>query len=533
MNKKMVAALDIGSSKIFGITGTISGNNLEVTGAKVVSLPIEVLGNGKVKEPEILNNCLTKLLKSLEEQTGEKIKQVTLGIGYGFLEGRQYYGMKKIGLKGKKIKPSDIQAIKKQIKSQIHSDIAKGRRIFNEVFYYHMADADTVSEESLVGMPAQVLKTVAHVLFEVTDSQNEIIQAVENSGVKVDKIFPHSWAVAEATLAKEENRNGCLFIDFGKRTADFALFSGNNAITTESLRFGGENFSLDIALALYISRESAEKLKRKYAYLNYGNLLKKKHPVLNRKIEIDDCTGKNKKRVTVKRISKIASERGTEIFEDFMKNSPHLNSLLPACANKIIITGGASRMKGLLEFSEEVFGLPVHIGIPLRIPGLDKKILKPEFSSGIGLLLLSVKAKEKKEIFAYEKAKEIGMGKIQCCWDGCTHKGLLGMRIKGGIYCRKHYNVLIEKKFIRQFKNFNNKKSPSLEFWDDFIAYMRTCYEEGLTLPFKLSEISLDMMKRNKDIIEFKVLKSKDIGNAFEMWAFNIKEKKLECLDRT
>jgi cell division protein FtsA len=53
----------------------------------------------------------------------------------------------------------------------------------------------------------------------------------------------------------------------------------------------------------------------------------------------------------------------------------------------IVLTGGSSSMKGVVELAEEVFHMPVRIGAPRDIGGLKGEVENPMHSTGVGLLL--------------------------------------------------------------------------------------------------------------------------------------------------
>ena len=53
----------------------------------------------------------------------------------------------------------------------------------------------------------------------------------------------------------------------------------------------------------------------------------------------------------------------------------------------IVLTGGSAKMEGAIELAEEVFHVPVRLGIPQQVQGLADVVRNPIFSTGVGLLL--------------------------------------------------------------------------------------------------------------------------------------------------
>jgi len=58
--------------------------------------------------------------------------------------------------------------------------------------------------------------------------------------------------------------------------------------------------------------------------------------------------------------------------------------LIPA---GIVLTGGTAKMEGAVELAEEIFHMPVRLGVPQTVKGLTDVISNPIYSTGVGLLL--------------------------------------------------------------------------------------------------------------------------------------------------
>ena len=52
-----------------------------------------------------------------------------------------------------------------------------------------------------------------------------------------------------------------------------------------------------------------------------------------------------------------------------------------------MLTGGSAKMEGAIELAEEVFHVPVRLGVPQAVQGLSDVVRNPIFSTGVGLLL--------------------------------------------------------------------------------------------------------------------------------------------------
>ncbi len=389
MNEEIITAVDIGSSKIFALSGILRETGLEVVGAEVLYPSEEVVKNGRVVDIEGLSNYLYEAFESLKRQTGSRIEWVLLGIGGGHIKGRLLQKMIKIEPNGRRLDDSDLQNLEREIRTDAVGENESGRKLLHLLSQEYIVDGQSITKKTPIGLHGNTLEAKVHLLTGSVNPIQDLVQCVRNAGAEVEKIFPHAWAVAEATLNEEERKLGSLVIDFGKGTTDVALYIDNMLVLTESFWLGGGNIDTDISLLLHTPLNFAEDLKKNYGWCNYESLLEEKNPSLYEQVEIFTPTGKLTKQATVEKISKIVYERVREILEDFIKLTIQKNSYLPALGGGIVIAGGSSRLKGLVKFAEEIFGQPARIGMPKKILGLDKNLLKPAFSAGIGLLLLA------------------------------------------------------------------------------------------------------------------------------------------------
>jgi len=52
-----------------------------------------------------------------------------------------------------------------------------------------------------------------------------------------------------------------------------------------------------------------------------------------------------------------------------------------------VLTGGSALLAGMVELGEEVFHLPVRVGVPAYAGGLSDVVRSPRYATAVGLLL--------------------------------------------------------------------------------------------------------------------------------------------------
>lgn len=408
MNSNILTALDIGTSKVFGISGITNANGLEIIGAEVHNLPEDIVKKGRIADIEEASNSIFAVLKSLNEKIGEKIEWVTIGMGGGHLKGTIHAKRMEIEPQGREIGESDVESLKREIRSAVIAANGSGRRVLYTVPQEYNIDDLNVARRTPVGMHGNSLEMKVHAITVETNPLQDIRTCIKSSGAQIEKIYPHSWAAAEATLTEEEKRVGCLLIDIGKGTTDMVLFSDGKTILTDSIKVGGGNVDIDISKVLHTPVAVAEELKKKHGWCNYPGLVQEKNRVLSENMEIFDLSGKMSRKVTVEEVSKIVYDRMHEIFVDFVKYRIEKPALLHTAGAGVIISGGGARLKGMAKLAESVFDMPARIALPKNLFNLDESFLQPEFSSGIGLLLLASKQERRNEKSTlWQKAKNV------------------------------------------------------------------------------------------------------------------------------
>ncbi|MCD6408323.1 cell division protein FtsA [bacterium] len=409
MNENLITALDIGSSKIFGITGLVreteNEKDIEVLGTEVAEVSDKIIKRGRIVDIEEATNLIFDVIQSLKEQTGERIEWITIGVGGAFLQGKNYSKKIEIVPPGREIGEPDIQTLEREIRNSIIAGNDTGRKVLYVVPQEYIIDEQNVIKKKPIGMHGNTLEMKVHVITVEVNPLQDILNCIKNAGVQVEKIYPHSWAVAESVLSEEEKKLGCIVVDIGKGTTDFELISDEKILLTHSIKIGSWYIDYDLSIGLHTPLSFAEEIKKKYGWCNYNSLKKEKSEELTRIIEIFNPAGQLTKKVKLEEISKIVYERAREILEDFIKPKVMKTALLNSVAAGVVLSGGGARLKGLEKLCEEIFELPARTGTPCKLFNLDRNFQKPEFSCGIGLLMLASKHQKKKEYNFFQKVK--------------------------------------------------------------------------------------------------------------------------------
>ncbi|MCM8830213.1 MAG: cell division protein FtsA [Candidatus Omnitrophica bacterium] len=407
MNENIVTALDIGTSKVFGISALVKDTGIEVIATDIQNLSEDVIKKGRVIDIEETTNTIFSVLKNLQTKIGENIDWVSIGIGGGHLKGENYTKSISIEPSGREINDNDIQILRREIKNTLTAEKGPDKKILYTVSRQYKIDNLNITKKEPVGMHGNTLEMSVHAITVDRNPLQDIENCIKNAGAQTEWIYPHSWAAAEAVVTEEEKKVGCLLLDIGKGTTDICFFTDGVIAATDSIKIGGGLIDSDLSLILHTPLTYAEEIKKTYGYACYPTLLKEdKNNILSQQVEILSTSGKLSKNVTIGQISNIIYDRLNELFskiKPIIMNTGEANIV----GTNIVITGGSAKIKDITALSEEIFGLPSRIGIPKNLPGLETTYHQPEFSTGIGLVMLaSQQVRKQKKIFPFQRVKK-------------------------------------------------------------------------------------------------------------------------------
>ena len=249
-----------------------------------------------------------------------------------------------------------------------------------------------------------------HIITGDKNAIRNINRSVEKSGLKTKDLVLQPLASAAAVMCDQDLEAGVAIVDIGGGTTDLAVFYEGILKHTAVIPFGGENITNDIKTGLGVLKTQAEQMK-----IQFGSALSDETKT-NAFITIPGLRGMAPKEISVKNLANIIQARMSEIM-DFV--SYHLKQV--GLDNKmlnggVILTGGGSQLKHLLQLTEYVTGLNARIGFPNEhlSGGHIEELSKPMYSTCIGLILKGYNDYENKnKVFDNNFIKVAGTGIMQ------------------------------------------------------------------------------------------------------------------------
>ncbi len=373
---KIVASLDIGSSKIRTVVGIQEDGTLVPNIIGVGIAPSTGLRKGSVIDVEETINSISASLEDAERMAGEPVNHVFLGIGGNHIASINSKGVIAVSQAQNEISEDDVDRVLEAAQAVTIPSNRRMLRIVPKTF--------TVDEQKgikyPVGMTGIRLEVETHIVTGFEPVIKNIEKCVLQSGVDIDDIIPTCLASAEAVLSKRQKELGVVVVDIGCGTTSVSVFEDGATLHTSVIPIGGENVTNDIAIGLKTSIDTAEKVK-----IEYGTIVPE--DVNDREtIDLSLISKIDNQLVSKKQIAEIIQARYHEIFvlvKDELSKI-HRDGMLPA---GVILTGAAAKMSGVIDLARETLNLPSQIGFPQNYDGVVDKIDDPSYATAIGLLL--------------------------------------------------------------------------------------------------------------------------------------------------
>jgi cell division protein FtsA len=231
-----------------------------------------------------------------------------------------------------------------------------------------------------LGMSGVRLEAKVHVVSGSISAVQNIIRCCERAGLQVNEIILESLASGESVLDPEEKRLGVALVDLGGGTTDLAIFADNAIRHTSVLALGGSNITSDISVGLRASIDEAEKIKRKYGCASTA--------MVNPQDMIEVASvGEQKRRQLVRSILAEIIEARVEEILSLVDRDIIRSGFAESIAAGVVLTGGVALLPGIRELAEQVFDMPVRVGVPHGLGGLADVVQNPMYSTAAGLLL--------------------------------------------------------------------------------------------------------------------------------------------------
>lgn len=375
----IIVGLDIGTTKI----AVIAGRKNEFG-------KLEILGFGKansngVKHGQVLN--IDETIKAIRQALDNcislnpnlNINDVYVGIAGHHIKSLQTRGDIVRENEEEEITQAEVDLL---ISKQYKTYIPAGDQIIDVIPQEYTID-NMPNIVRPIGYSGVKLGANFHIITGDKNAIRNINRSVEKSGLRTKDLVLQPLASAAAVMAQEDLEAGVAIVDIGGGTTDIAVFAEGVLRHTAVIPFAGENITNDIKTGLGVLKSQAEQMKTQF-----GSALANEAKA-NAYITIPGLRGMPAKEISVKNLANIIQARMSEILDFVTYHLKQIGMDNRQLNGGIVLTGGGSQLRHLIQLTEYVTGMPARIGLPNEhlAAGHIEELAKPTYSTCLGLIL--------------------------------------------------------------------------------------------------------------------------------------------------
>lgn len=371
--KDLIVGLDIGTAKITCVVAEVRADGrLEVVGLGTQAS--NGLKRGVVVNIEATVDAISRVIQEVELMADCKIRDVYTGIAGSHIKSFNSNGM--VAIKDKEVTPLDLERV---------IEVARAMPIPAEQQILHILTQEFIIDgqggvREPIGMSGVKLEVKVHIVTGAVSAAQNVIKCVRRCGLEVMDLILQPLASSFAVLSDDEKELGVCLVDIGAGTTDIAVFTQGAIRHTAVIPVAGDQITNDIAMALRTPTAEAEELK-----IRHGVAM----PTLvdpEDTIEVPGVGDRPPRKLSRQALADVIEPRVSELFE-LVHAELRRSGYEELLSSGIVLTGGSSVMRGMIELGEEVFHMPVRVGAPQYDGALADVVCQPQYAAAMGLLM--------------------------------------------------------------------------------------------------------------------------------------------------
>jgi len=373
-DKNLIVGLDIGTSKIVAIVAELQPEGT----LKVIGLGQHIsrgLKKGVVVNIESTMQSIQRALEEAELMADCKINNVFTGIAGSHIKSLNSHGMVKI--KDAEVSQMDVDRV---IETARAIALPADQQILHILTQEFIIDGQEDVREPL-GMSGMKLEVKVHIVTGAVAAAQNIVKCIKRCGIEVSDLILQPLASSLAVLTEDEKELGVCLVDIGGGTTDIAVFKQGAIRHTAVVPIAGDQMTNDVAVAFRTPTQSAEDIK-----IKHGCALRQLADP-REIVEVPGVDGRDPRQLSVQTLAEVLEPRVVELYE-MVLNELRRSGMEEMIASGIVITGGSAMMRGMVELGEEIFHMPVRLGMPRYVGGLSEVVSNPRYATGVGLVLM-------------------------------------------------------------------------------------------------------------------------------------------------
>lgn len=378
--ERVIAAIDVGSSKVAALVAMADGENMpRVIGAGVRAS--NGLKRGLVADMAKTESAIRAAMAQAEKAASVEIESVIVNLSAGGLDSD--VTTVEVDIAGHRISEEDMGALLQAGRARIDETISKAGRstLHAEPTLYTIDGLDGVTNPR--GFHADRLAVDIHVLTAATPPCRNLDLAVRNAHLGVESIVASGVAASASVLGDEERELGVAVVEIGAGITTVAVYGGGMLAGLVSIPMGAGDITADIAASFATRRAAAERLK---TLSGAATAAPRDNHDMVEVPPLDPDDGQESRRVPRAELIAVIRARLDLIFGEVESALKEIG-FTGAAGRQVVLTGGGAELRGIADFAQGSLSRNVRIGRPRGLIGLPEAQSTAAFATLAGLIL--------------------------------------------------------------------------------------------------------------------------------------------------
>jgi cell division protein FtsA len=384
MNREIQAVgLDIGTSKVRCVIGEAAdGGVMNIVG--IGQAESRGLRRGIVTTTDAVAESIRRAVEEAERVSGLEIGAATVNLSGEHLRGENKSGVVAVAGAGREISNEDVE---RAVESASAMQLPAGWEIVDRLPQEFIIDGqDGITEP--IGMRGSRLESRIHVVSSPSAGKQNVVKAITRAGLEIETMMLEPLAAANSTLTDDDKEYGCALVNIGAEVTSLMIFGRGAVQHTAVFPFGGMHFTKDIAVGLRVSIPEATKIKHFYGCVAGFLMDEEERQSI---IEVTPVGRQETRQLSKEILCDIMQPRAVELLQHIAQE---VFSIRGQISSGVVLTGGGSLNRGMVEIAEQVFDAPTRLGFldGKLFGGLLDEAQNPEWAVAAGLALASLRS---------------------------------------------------------------------------------------------------------------------------------------------
>lgn len=372
-----VVGLDIGSSKVCCVVALPQDdhNAPDIVGVGIANN--SGVRRGEVIDPEETVSAISEAIAEAERMSGIHIESAVVGISGSYIEAQNSKGIIAVSKTDNVITEEDVARVIEAAKAIA---VTANKEVLHVLPRSFMVDGQTVVKDP-IGMTGVRLETDVHLITSASPQIRNLTKCIYQAGLNVESFVLDILADARFVLNSKQKDLGVALVNIGSASTSMAVFEEGVLVHSAILPIGAAHITNDLAIGLRTNLDVAEQAKIRFAYASLdGTGITEREMV-----DLSNIDPLETHAASQKYVIEIVEARMSELFALIKTELVKIDreGTLPA---GVVLTGGGSGLRGLVDFAKDYLGLPVAVGVPnVAVQGLIDKVDDPAYTTAIGL----------------------------------------------------------------------------------------------------------------------------------------------------